>query len=295
MILVAGSANIDFFTPVEHLPVAGETVLGGDYFLAAGGKGANQAVACAKAGGKVAFLGALGQDSFAETLKDSLRQSGVQDWTITAAAPTGAAFIGVAQSGENAITVASGANLRLLPAHLPELSGVQTLVLQLEIPLETVSAFAAQAKAAGVKVVLNAAPARPLPADLLGHLDHLIVNEGELAALGQAGDLAAQLRAVQALGPQVVTVTLGSRGSLTLDSDQLLERPAYPVTVRDTTGAGDTFVGVLVAALSEGRALAEALELASVGAGLACTLSGAQPSMPSHAEIVAAWQESRKA
>lgn len=290
MILVAGSANIDFFTPVEHLPAAGETVLGGDYFLAAGGKGANQAVACAKAGGRVAFLGALGQDSFAQTLRESLRQSGVQDWTITAAAPTGAAFIGVAQSGENAITVASGANSRLRSEHLPDLRGVQTLVLQLEIPLETVCAFAAQAKAAGVKVVLNAAPARPLPTELLGQLDHLIVNEGELAALGQAGDLAAQLRAVQALGPQFVTVTLGAQGSLTLDGDKLLDVPAYPVVVRDTTGAGDTFVGVLVATRSEGRNLAEALELASVGAGLACTQSGAQPSMPNRAAIMAAWQ-----
>lgn len=315
MILVAGSANIDFLTQVEHIPAPGETVLGGDYRLSPGGKGANQAVACARAlgggepgtgapGGQkpgrgepgVLFLGALGPDAFAATLRESLAGSGVTDLTVQLERPTGAAFISVSRAGENAITVASGANALLAPEHLPSLDGVTHLILQLEIPLPTVAAYAAAARAAGVQVVLNAAPARALDASLLGQIDLLVVNEGELQQLLGAAeaDLHAQLRSALDLGPGAVLVTLGERGSLAAQRPQtgagatLTEVPAHPVQVRDTTGAGDTYVGVLVAALSGGSTLQEAMRRASVGAALACTREGAQPSMPTRSEIEAA-------
>lgn len=290
MILVAGSANIDFVTRVPHIPAPGETVLGGNYQTLPGGKGANQAVACARAGGRVAFLGALGQDILAESVRKALSGSGVTDLTLTTSAPTGAAFISVSEGGENAITVASGANASLRPEHLPVLTDYQFLILQLEIPLDTVKAYAAAAHAAGLTVVLNAAPARSLPAELLAEVDMLVVNEGELAALVGPGETRQQLVRAQQLGPPTVVVTLGSQGSLTRHGEEWLQIPAFPVTVSDTTGAGDTFVGLLVAALSTGQELEDALHFASVGAALACTRPGAQAGMPTLAEIEAAFR-----
>lgn len=287
-VLVAGSANLDFLTRVPHLPAPGETVLGPEYVTAPGGKGANQAVACARAGGAVAFLGALGPDPFAASLLASLRQSGVHDWTVRVPVPTGAAFISVSEAGENSITVASGANAHLAPEHLPGLRGLTHLALQLEVPLPTVGAYARAAKEAGLEVVLNAAPAAPLPADLLAAVDLLMVNEGELTALAGPGEPADQLAALSARGPHTVIVTLGARGAGAWHAGELLRVPGHPVRALDTTGAGDTFAGVLLAALSEGKSLGAALRRANVGAALACTRPGAQPSMPARAEIEAA-------
>jgi ribokinase len=194
MILVAGSANLDFITRVPHNPSPGETVLGSELLTAPGGKGANQAVACARAGGKVAFLGALGNDMFADPLRLSLQTNGVHDQTITVNAATGAAFITVSAEGENTIAVASGANSHLEPAHLGSLKDLRYLVMQLEIPVETVLAYARAAKQAKVQVILNAAPARALPAELLSLVDLLIVNEGELTTLTGEMPLPQQLQ-----------------------------------------------------------------------------------------------------
>ena len=289
MILVVGSANIDFVTPVEHLPAPGETVLGSGYTVSPGGKGANQAVACGRAGGEVAFVGALGSDSFAALLRASLRESGVQDSTLEVDAPTGAAFIGVSRSGENAITVASGANGALTPELLPPFAQVSHLVLQLELPLPTVLEAARRGRAAGARVVLNASPARALPPELLALTDVLVVNEGELAVLIESGgELSARLEAARRLGPGTVIVTLGERGSVALSPEGLTRVPAYKVSVLDTTGAGDTYLGVLVAALAAGEGLPGAMRRASVASALACTRAGAQPSMPWRAEIEAA-------
>jgi ribokinase len=285
MILVAGSANLDFITRVPHNPVPGETVLGSELLTAPGGKGANQAVACARAGGKVAFLGALGNDMFADPLRLSLLSNGVDDQTITVNAATGAAFITVSAEGENTIAVASGANSHLEPAHLGSLKDLRYLVMQLEIPVETVLAYARAAKQANVQVILNAAPARALPAELLSLVDLLIVNEGELTTLTGEMPLSQQLQLMSTRVNGTVLVTLGSQGSVAFYSGQRLEQSAYPVAVRDTTGAGDTYVGVLVAALCGDQSLEQAMRLASVGAGLACTKEGAQPSMPTLQEI----------
>jgi ribokinase len=285
MILVAGSANLDFITRVPHNPVPGETVLGSELLTAPGGKGVNQAVACARAGGKVAFLGALGNDMFADPLRLSLQKNGVRDQTITVNAATGAAFITVSAEGENTIAVASGANSHLTAAHLGSLKDLRYLVMQLEIPVETVLAYARAAKQANVQVILNAAPARALPAELLSLVDLLIVNAGELTTLTGEMPLSQQLQLMSTRVNGTVLVTLGSQGSVAFHSGQRLEQPAHSVTVRDTTGAGDTYVGVLVAALCENQSLEQAMKLASVGAGLACTKEGAQPGMPTLQEI----------
>jgi len=287
MILVAGSANLDFVVRVPHVPAPGETVLGGDTVLAPGGKGANQAVAAARAGGDVAFLGAVGRDDFARPLLESLQASGVRTHLVRhVPAPTGAAYISVADGGENAITVAPGANAHLAPQDLPDLAGVTHLVLQLETPLDTVRAYARAARTAGVAVVLNAAPARSLPDDLLASVDVLIVNEGELARLaGVTGDVHVLASHVRTRGSRVIVVTLGSRGSYALTHDGAVRLPAYSVQVVDTTGAGDTFVGVLTACLSRSDSVADALRAANAAAALACTRPGAQPSMPTLEEI----------
>jgi ribokinase len=293
MILVAGSANLDFVVRAGHIPAPGETVLGRDFKTFPGGKGANQAVACARAGGAAtAMLLALGNDAFATPLIDSLTQAGVQLHTVRAATePTGTAFICVSDDGENAITVAPGANNALLPEHLaqhlPSLQGITYLLMQLETPLDTVQAYAQAAKAQGVQVVLNAAPAQALPAALLVLVDILIVNEGELAALtsGQDSPQCSLQDRLALLSVPCVVVTLGAQGCLARVRDAQglsthIAQSTFKVNVADTTGAGDTFCGALVAALSQQATLALALTRASAAAALACTQLGAQNSIP---------------
>jgi ribokinase len=291
MILVAGSANLDFVVRAGHIPAPGETVLGRDFQTFPGGKGANQAVACARAGGvATAMLLALGNDAFAQPLLDSLTQAGVQLHTVRTAQPTGVAFICVSDDGENAITVAPGANHALQAAHWPDLQGVTHLLMQLETPIDTVQAYAQAAKAQGVQVVLNAAPAQALPAALLELVDILIVNEGELAAITQMDSLLEhQLAQVQV---PCVVVTLGSQGCVVRVDGQLIRQRAFKVDVVDTTAAGDTFCGALVAALSQQQSLPVALQRASAAAALACTQLGAQSSIPSAQSVAALVQQS---
>ncbi len=287
MILVAGSANLDFVVRAGHIPAPGETVLGREFKTFPGGKGANQAVACARAGGaETAMLLALGDDAFALPLEASLKDAGVglhirRSKTL----PTGTAFICVSDDAENAITVAPGANNALAAQDLPELTGVSHLVMQLETPLHTVAAYAHAAKSRGVKVVLNAAPAQHLPDELLANLDVLIVNEGELAIVArQSGPIEASLARLQV---PCVVVTLGSQGSLARDQGRIIRQAAFPITPVDTTGAGDTFVGSFVAALSGGATTQNALTQASAASALACLAAGAQSSIPTQAQVQA--------
>jgi len=286
MILVAGSANLDFVVQAPHIPAPGETVMGRDFKTFPGGKGANQAVACARAGGaSTHMLLALGEDAFATPLENSLHAAGVQMHLVRAPEQaTGTAFICVSDDAENAITVAPGANFALKPAHLPVLAGFSHLLLQLEIHLPTVIAYAQVAQEAGVQVVLNAAPAQKLPAQLLASLDILIVNEGELQAVsnhpGTIASSAAQLDV------PILVVTLGHWGSCARSKGEWIFQPAFPVRPLDTTGAGDTFCGVLVAALSQGQGVPDALKLASAAGALACTRLGAQSSIPAHDEVL---------
>lgn len=285
MILIAGSANLDFVVQAPHIPMPGETVLGHSFQNFPGGKGANQAVACARAGNVATqFLGAFGNDTLAQPLLDSLRSAGVQVHAIRRPeSPTGTAFICVDAHGENAITVVPGANALLEPQHLPPLAGVSHLLLQLETPLATLQAYAQKARAAGVKVVLNAAPAQREALAVLPDVDILIVNEGELALLtGHEGTVSTQMQALQV--PTVIT-TLGARGCIARSKEGYTLQTALPVKVVDTTAAGDTFCGALVAALADKQQLDQALRWASAAAALACTQAGAQSSIPAQHEI----------
>ena len=280
MILVAGSANLDFVVRAPHIPAPGETVLGQSFATYPGGKGANQAVAAARAGGaSTQMLLALGDDPYALPLESSLSGAGVFLHVVRCAEhATGTAFICVSDDAENAITVAPGANNALTPDHLPDLKGISHLLMQLETPLSTVTAYAHAARAAGTKVVLNAAPAQALAPEVLDLVDILIVNEGELARItGQTGGIADKL---QRLKLPLVVVTLGARGCCALVGNQYLVQPAFAVQPVDTTGAGDTFCGVLVAALDQGVAIDTAMRVASAASALACTQAGAQSGIP---------------
>lgn len=284
-VLVAGSANLDFVVRASHVPAPGETVLGRELALFPGGKGANQAIACARAGGAhTRMLLALGADAHAAPIEASLHQAGVELHLIRCAErATGTAFICVSDDGENAITVAPGANAALRAQDLPSLDGVGHLLLQLESPLPAIEAWARRAREAGVVVVLNAAPARALPASLLDCIDLLIVNEGELAALsGVHDDLDAALACIDIAR---VVVTLGARGCRARIDGRFLDQAAFAIQAVDTTAAGDTFCGTLVAALARGDDFADALRRASAASALACTRPGAQTSVPTRSEV----------
>ena len=286
-VLVAGSANLDFVVRASRIPAPGETVLGRDFRTFPGGKGANQAVAAARAGGgQVRMLLALGEDSAAQVLEDSLRGASVDlDIRRQPTSPTGAAFICISDDAENAITVAPGANDALTPADLPPLDDVSHLLLQLETPLEAVTTWAAAARVAGVQVLLNAAPARGLPAALLDATDLLIVNEGELALLsGESSGVSAGLAK---LGVPGVVVTLGARGCVARIDGELHVQPAFAVQAVDTTAAGDTFCGSLAARLAQGDGIDAALRYASAASAIACTRLGAQSSIPERGEVEA--------
>ena len=286
MILVAGSANLDFVVRAPHIPAPGQTVLGTSFKTFAGGKGANQAIACARAAGVATrMLLALGRDSFADPIEASLNAAGVALQIVrTSDLPTGTAFICVSDDAENAITVAPGANLALQPEHLPDLGGIHTLLMQLETPLATVVAYASAARKSGVQVVLNAAPAHALPPALLALVDVLIVNAGELASISNCTGSVADCLNCLPYVPCIV-VTLGAVGCCARVGGQFVLQPAFAVAAVDTTAAGDTFCGVLVASLSLQLTLSQALERASAAAALACTKHGAQTSIPTRAEV----------
>jgi ribokinase len=288
-ILVAGSANLDFVVRADHVPAPGETVLGRELAIVPGGKGANQAVACARAGGVATrMVLALGEDAFAPLMEKSLRDAGVTLHIVRAQAASGVALICLADNAENAITVAPGANAMLRGSDLPALDGIGYLLLQLETPLETVSAFARAARDTGVKVLLNAAPACELPASLLASVDVLIVNEDELAKV--AGRHGAVAEVLAGIDVPCAVVTLGARGCCATERGTFYLQPAFKVEPVDTTAAGDTFCGALAAALCSGSPLPQALRRASAAAALATTRVGAQSSIPAAAEVDALLQ-----
>ena len=286
MILVFGSINVDVIVPVPHLPQPGETVLGGDYAVLPGGKGANQAMAACRAGAEVAMAGAVGHDGFAMTALDPLCRAGIDTRLVRRVEqPTGCAAIMVAENGENIIAVASGANAAVRCDQVPDAAlGPGTLLVgQMEAPPAETAAVIRRVRAAGGVVLLNLAPALAITPDLLREIDVVVANEGEAATLGaEPAQIAARLR-------QALVVTRGSAGAIAyLSTGMTISVPALPIVPVDTTGAGDTFVGVLAAALDLGESLEIGLRRASAAAGLACLARGAQSAMPDRAAIDAA-------
>jgi ribokinase len=298
VIVVFGSINIDFVMRVPRLPAAGETVLGGTYLVAPGGKGANQACAAARAGGprlQVSMIGMVGTDAWAELALAELRAAGV-DVTAVGRGPggTGCASIMVDAAGANAIGVASGANLALRADAVPAaaLGPGTTLLLQMETPAAANWTLIRRARAHGTRIVLNVAPAAAVPSDCLDAIDVLVMNEVEAAAVrgrpGTPRELASALSTRYGL---TCIITLGAGGALAVTPEGAWEVGALAITPLDTTGAGDCFAGALAAALDLAQPLPQALRFASVAAGLSCLGSGAQPSLPKRPAIEARLHE----
>ena len=300
-LVVVGSLNMDFVVSVERLPAPGETVLGRDFQMIPGGKGANQACAAAKLGGSavdVRMIGRVGYDVFADHLKASLSAAGVDVSAVhaTKAQPTGVALIWVDRQGQNSIVVASGANMELNAADVEAMRkifrGARLALFQLETPLETVAAALRLAREEGLVTILDPAPARPLSAGMLSLVDILTPNESEaLVLLGKpparvmAEDAPALAEALLRIGPRAVILKLGDQGCAHYDGNAHRHAPCFPVDVRDTTAAGDTFNAALAVALAEGQAMPEALRFANAAAGISVTRLGAQASAPTRAEV----------
>lgn len=286
MISVFGSANMDLVAYVSQAPKPGETVTGRAFRTIPGGKGANQAIAAARAGGRVAFLGAVGDDAFGPGLRAALAEAGVgTDGLRVVPGPSGVAHIVVQDGGDNSIIVVPGANGTVTgpsPLDAEVIGRSDALLLQLELPMDAV---VAAARVPGAEVVLTPAPAVPLPAELLEAVDVIVPNEHEAAALTGRADPGDALEALLESVPEVV-VTLGARGALYGSRDGVrLRQPAVPVRAVDTTAAGDTFVGALAVARAEGLDPARALRFASAAAALSVQREGASTSMPHRHEI----------
>jgi ribokinase len=297
-VLVIGSSNTDLIIKAERIPKPGETILGGEFARAAGGKGANQAVAAARASGAVTFIARVGRDTNGEQAVTGFAADGINVEHVIRdpTRPSGVALILVDQNGENTIAVASGANDKLSPADVRKAKGAfrraRVVLLQLETPLKTVAACVALAATAGVRVVLNPAPARPLPAQLLKRIYLLTPNESEaelLTGVAVVNQVTAAKAADKLLarGVQNVIITMGARGAFVAGENLRQLIPGFKVNAVDATGTGDVFNGALVVALAEGRPLLEAARFANAAAAISVTRCGAQPSAPTRPEIEA--------
>jgi ribokinase len=295
-ILVVGSANMDMVVGTGRFPRPGETVLGRSFSMFSGGKGANQAVACAKLGGNVTFIGRMGKDVFRDRLIAGMRNDGVdvRRVTIDPALSTGIAVITVDASGQNQIIVASGSNMALTPAdldcHSAAFGGASVLLVQLETPIPTVQHAVALARKRGTTVILNPAPARRLPRRLLKMVDYLTPNESELSLLSGmsvtgAASAERAARRLMAGGVKTVVVTLGAKGCMAVTRAGASVYPAFRVRPVDTTAAGDAFNGALALGLAAGLGLEAALQFANGVAALSITRMGAQSSMPTMREV----------
>ncbi|MCS6918629.1 MAG: ribokinase [Fimbriimonadales bacterium] len=290
-IVVVGSANTDLVVAVPSIPAPGETVLGGDLQVIAGGKGANQAVAAARLGAQVRFIGRVGNDDFGKRTLTNLQREGIDTRfvSISADAPSGIALIAVSAQGENSIVVAPGANMRLTADDIQRaadaFADADAVIAQLEIPTEAVAAAAELAKRHGARFLLNPAPARELPPTLYAQTDYLIPNETEGRQLTGEADAEAILAALRARGCREVILTLGAHGAAYLRGDRLQIAPAYPVQAVDTTAAGDAFVAGFAVALCEGCTLEEAIDFGQRAAALTVSRWGAQNALPRRSEL----------
>ncbi|MGC4046238.1 MAG: ribokinase [Armatimonas sp.] len=284
-IVVVGSANTDLVVAVANIPLPGETVLGGDMMVVPGGKGANQAVACARLGGKTTFVARVGDDAYGAAAIAGYERDGINTRYITKtpSAPSGVALIAVSATGENAIVVAPGANARLsafdIQAASEAFDTADAVLVSLEIPADAVFAAVEAAHARSKPIILNPAPARALPYHILSKLSVLTPNESEANFYGGVDTL-------QQLGVKTIVTTLGGRGAVIVGMEPPAEFvPAFPVTAVDTVAAGDTFSGGLTVKLAEGAPLNEAVRFANAAAALKVTRHGAQPGIPTRAEV----------
>lgn len=295
-IVVIGSCNTDMVISMDHLPLPGETLIGGEFFMNSGGKGANQAVAASRLGGNVSFIAKVGNDPFGKRALEQYRAEGIDVKHILTdpEQPSGVALIMVDAQGENSIAVASGANAHLTTKDINNakeiLSRADIVLMQLETPITTVEHAANVAKRSGAKVILNPAPAQPLPESLLQNLYILIANETEAEFISgtQITDMDSVARAADILcdkGVEKVVITLGSRGAFVKERGNYHQIPGLKVKAVDATAAGDTFCGALCVALAEGKNLTEAVTFANRCAAVTVTRMGAQSSLPYRSEI----------
>lgn len=296
-IVVVGSSNTDMVVKVPTLPAPGETVLGGTFFTAAGGKGANQAVAAARAGGTVTLVACVGEDTFGAQAVEGFQADGIDTTFVfpVPAVPSGVALIMVDEAGENSIAVASGANASLRPDHLEKaeeaIAEAEVVLVQLETPLETVAAAVRMAARHGTRLILNPAPAQTLSGDLLRDVSVLTPNVSETRLLtglplANTSDLGAAASSLLAQGVGGVIITLGADGLYLADGEGQEWVPAFDVEAEDTTGAGDVFNGALAVALADHQPLRAAARFAAAAAALSVTRRGAQPSAPYRAEVM---------
>jgi ribokinase len=295
-ILVIGSSNTDMVAKAERLPAPGETILGGDFIMSAGGKGANQAVAASRLGAEVVFIAKVGQDIFGKQAVESFKQEGIDTSfiAIDPVNPSGIALITVDAKGENCIVVAPGANASLAPGDVckaeEKIEKAAVILMQLEIPLETVEFVVGLAARHHIPVILNPAPARALPDELLRQIFILVPNQKEaemLTGIAIVNNTSAEkaARALAGKGVKTVIITLGAKGAVVLDDGAFQQVVAPAVTAVDTTAAGDVFCGALTTALSEGRPVKDAVVFACAAAALSVTRMGAQASAPTRGEV----------
>ena len=295
-IVVIGSSNVDMIMKVGHFPTLGETVTGGKFNQVYGGKGANQAVGAARAGGQVAFVSSVGDDVFGPPMTRNFRDDGINTNFIfkETGVPCGTALIMIDDKGDNIITVAAGANEKLTPEHLETagelIRGSEIIVLQNEVPIETVEKAIRMANESGVKVIYNLAPAREINPDLFNKIDYLVLNEVETNFLtgvdiDSIGDAKKAATKLIKKGIKTVIITLGSKGSYISSEEFEGQIEAFKVEVVDTTAAGDVFCGSLAVALNEGKKINNAVKFATAASALSVTKLGAQPSAPTRMEI----------
>ncbi len=297
-IAVVGSSNTDMIIKVPWIPKPGETILGGVFTTAAGGKGANQAVGAARAGGDVSFIARVGQDMFGQQAVQGFIEDGIDVECVIkdAEAPSGVAQILVADDGENSIAVASGANGNLSPDDMrkaeAKIASADILLMQLEIPIETVEAAADIAARNNIKIILNPAPAQQLSDELLSKVSILTPNQSEAELLtgvkvDNEDDAARAAEILMGKGVDVVIVTLGSKGAYIVSADMKEMVEGYVVKAVDATAAGDVFNGALAVGLADGKTLGHAVSFANAAAALSVTKLGAQPSAPRYDDIIA--------